>query len=88
MAFKFDGVAEHRPNGLLEPPENPFLRDDMRPKVVSHLARRRQQQQEQAAASASAAATAAAGEGPRGGPVAAAAVVEPRPWWSWGHAKE
>lgn len=46
MALTF-GDAEPtswRPHGLMSPPENPFLREDMRPRVRSHWSKWQQQQ--------------------------------------------
>jgi hypothetical protein len=68
LAFRFDEeeLDQWRPHGLLGPPDNPFLKDDMRPKVHSHLRaymQRRQLAEEQAAAGGSAAAAAAAAAG-------------------------
>ena len=62
-----------RPHGLLNPPENPFLREDLRPRVYSHRRKRElqeQQQQQQAAAPAMLPAAAA-------GAAAAAAAATP-----------
>lgn len=46
MALTFGDMepTTWRPYGLMSPPENPFLRDDMRPRVYSHWSKWRQQQ--------------------------------------------
>ena len=65
-----------RPHGLLNPPENPFLREDLRPRVYSHRRKRelqeQQRQQQQAAAPAMLPSAAAAA-----GAAAAAAAATP-----------
>jgi hypothetical protein len=59
-----------RPHGLLNPPDNPFLREDLRPRVYSHRRKRELQEQQQQQAAAPAMLPAAAA-------VAAAAAATP-----------
>ncbi|KAL4452731.1 hypothetical protein ABPG75_008393 [Micractinium tetrahymenae] len=44
LTFGEEEPTHWRPHGLMAPPENPFLRDDMRPRVHSHWSKWRQQQ--------------------------------------------
>lgn len=71
MAFTFTEDVESgwRPHGLMAPPENPYLRDELKPKVYSHWAkwqeqRRARAQQEGAELLPPAAAAAASGSTP------------------------
>lgn len=90
MAFKLDEGASHwRPHGFLGPPDNPFLREDMRPRVHSHvrsyLQRKQREEEEEAAAAATRGSAEQSGaEGTAAGQTAAAAAG-PR-WWQWGRS--
>ena len=69
-----------RPHGLLNPPENPFLREDLRPRVYSHRRKRelQEQQQQQRGAAAPAMLPAAATAAAAAGPAAAGAACAQR----------
>lgn len=50
MAFTFTEDVESgwRPHGLMAPPENPFLRDELKPRVYSHWAKWQEQRRARA----------------------------------------
>jgi hypothetical protein len=89
MAFKLDEGASHwRPHGFLGPPDNPFLREDMRPRVHSHvrsyLQRKQREEEEAAAAATRGSAEQSGAEGTAAGQTAAAAAGPQ--WWQWGRS--
>lgn len=54
MAFTVAGDEDNgwRPHGLMAPPENPYLREELKPKVYSHWAKWQEERRRKEAAAA------------------------------------